>query len=59
MAGLTARYRSFGVERALHEQRAFMFAVHEPRAAPGRIEAQCEPRLPAARERSGTYGLTR
>jgi len=59
MAGLSPGHWRFGVERALHEQRAFMFALREPRAAPGCIEAQCEPRLPAARERSGTYGLTR
>ena len=46
-------------KRQLHEQWAFMFALREPRAARARLEAQCEPCLPAARERSGTYGLTR
>ena len=59
MAGLSPCYWSFGVERALYEQWAFVFALREPRAARARIEAQCEPCLPAARERSGTYGLTR
>jgi len=47
MTGLTAcRHRGFGVESALHEQWAFVFAVREPRS-------------PAARERSGAYELTR
>jgi hypothetical protein len=59
MARLAACHWGFGVERALHEQWAFMFALREPRAARARLEAQCEPCLPAARERSGTYGLTR
>jgi hypothetical protein len=59
MAGLTACHWGFGVERALHQQWAFMLVLHEPRTACACIQAQCEPCLPAARERSGTYGLTR
>jgi hypothetical protein len=59
MTGLSPCHWGFGVERALYEQWAFVFALREPRATRARIEAQCEPCLPAARERSGTYGLTR
>jgi hypothetical protein len=54
MAGLAACHGGFGVERALHKQWARMFALRQPRAARARIESQCEPRLPAARERRGT-----